>query len=486
MGNGSVRGPVKKGGTAPAGTSALQPTEVEQARGDAASLAHGRALFAHSWTRRDGMSRGGDGLGPHFNGSSCAACHNQGAIGGAGGAHGNAFIFDGEMVPRHGDEDGSLSRARFARIDRDPTARKKIIVVNNAGATAEGPLERQFAITELLDLVRPAVQPCLAEAKIDGPDRKFGFKRFEVKFTVDEKGVVTSAPTTKDKDLKGRPAVLACMKKALEPVRLPEAKAPSTITWNLTLSEVQGPLTTSGQRNPSALFGMGVIDAIDDKHILANEGRAIPGHPEITGVVGRTEKGEVAKFGWKGDVKGLDTFVVRACALEVGLEVPGMHQFGFDDSNAVGLDLNADDVEDLQRFVRSLPRPTHVESAETKRGARLFEKVGCTTCHAANVGGVDGIYSDLLLHDMGAAMADGGGYGGGNVAAKDREWRTPPLWGARDSGPWLHDGRAQTLRDAVMFHGGEAAIVRQAYEELRADDQQAIVSFLESLQAPAI
>ena len=102
-----------------------------------------------------------------------------------------------------------------------------------------------------------------------------------------------------------------------------------------------------------------------------------------------------------------------------------------------------------------------------------------------------GIYSDLLLHDMGQGLSDSGEYYGGSTpadgpiaVAKPSEWRTPPLWGFRDSGPYLHDGRAETLAEAVALHGGEADQTAHRFARLEPYYQSAITTFLESLSAP--
>lgn len=124
------------------------------------------------------------------------------------------------------------------------------------------------------------------------------------------------------------------------------------------------------------------------------------------------------------------------------------------------------------------------------------------------MGAVQGIFSDLLLHDMGPALEDPApaiaerakvgratmvsGYGGGgsfDVFADvpspiQREWRTPPLWGVRDSAPYLHDGRAKTLEDAVVAHGGEAALSAKRFAELDESARSHVVMFLRSLAAP--
>jgi CxxC motif-containing protein (DUF1111 family) len=174
--------------------------------------------------------------------------------------------------------------------------------------------------------------------------------------------------------------------------------------------------------------------------------------------------------------------------------------------------------------VRSLPKPDErrpSSTAETKHidaGKAMFASVGCASCHAPKLGDVMGIYSDLLLHDMGPEMADDGSYDDSSddgsdeplvpqlatdVAANQlrqaaqpatrrtlkgatrREWRTPPLWGFRDSGPYLHDGRAQTLEQAVALHGGQGAGSAQKFFSLSPRERLQIEAFLKTLIAPS-
>ncbi len=154
------------------------------------------------------------------------------------------------------------------------------------------------------------------------------------------------------------------------------------------------------------------------------------------------------------------------------------------------------------------------ESKHIEAGKALFATVGCASCHAPRVGDVAGIYSDLLLHDMGSEMGDDGSYDLSDPAdssdepplrigttgpwpparpapastavkgATKQEWRTPPLWGFRDSGPYLHDGRAQTLEQAVALHGGQGAAAAQEFFELSPRERLQVESFLKSLVAP--
>jgi len=142
----------------------------------------------------------------------------------------------------------------------------------------------------------------------------------------------------------------------------------------------------------------------------------------------------------------------------------------------------------------------------------LFGRIGCVSCHSAKLGAVEGLFSDLLLHDMGADTGDSGSYNGGDPdesteeplnpkltspvfvalskapatprGATRTEWRTPPLWGLRDSGPYLHDGRAQTIDQAVSFHGGQGAASAHRYFELTPRERLQVDAFLKSLVAP--
>ncbi len=247
------------------------------------------------------------------------------------------------------------------------------------------------------------------------------------------------------------------------------------------------PFRASARRNTPALFGLGLIDAIDDDAI---EGAALDPvrHDEVKGRVARTADGTIGRFGWKGDVATAATFVARACAFEVGLEVPGVPQLGASAADpAPGLDLDLDDLTALTAFVTALPPPQAAKRTPfAERGAVLFDDVGCTDCHRESLGGIDGLYSDLLLHDLGPQLKDSiAAYGAPTGTDQLAQlWRTPPLWGVRDSGPWLHDGSAHTLHDAIVAHAGEARGARQAYVALEPLDRTAVVGFLETLTAP--
>lgn len=288
------------------------------------------------------------------------------------------------------------------------------------------------------------------------------------------------------------------------------------------------------ERRAPALFGAGFMDQIPAstlKTIADEQARAADAevqsrdprilfHPTpVRGRVARLKDGRVGRFGWKGQTATLREFTLQACSNEIGLEVPGFPRAKppwNPNHRAPGLDLSAEQCDQLVGFVASLPRPvvrapeTPKHTAEIATGKRLFAVAGCAVCHRPNLGGVEGIYSDLLLHDMGSRMGDSGSYGAAPIepiitddpdslpgigqgikkedsakfGATAAEWRTPPLWGLRDSAPYMHDGRAATIAEAVALHDGEGSVASGRYSRLKPKDRERIELFLLSLAAP--
>jgi CxxC motif-containing protein (DUF1111 family) len=147
-------------------------------------------------------------------------------------------------------------------------------------------------------------------------------------------------------------------------------------------------------------------------------------------------------------------------------------------------------------YVRLLSPPARGKiTAQVEQGEALFESLQCAVCHVPSMTtGVNEIaqlsqveaalYSDLLVHDMGPELADGRPDGD----ASGSEWRTAPLWGTRLVGDflngeefYLHDGRAGTLDEAIILHGGEAENAKTGYEGLATAEQEALIAFLKSL-----
>ena len=245
-----------------------------------------------------------------------------------------------------------------------------------------------------------------------------------------------------------------------------------------------GNMALGSPRNPPALFGAGLIDRVPAEALFDLANTSHPDHPEITGRVSELDDGRVGRFAWKGHVSSLSDFVAQACEVELGLVVE--HPDGPPVAHA---DLLTSDVLALTSFVGALAVPE--ESAGqplAEEGEAVFHQVGCAACHVESVGPVERVFSDLLLHDMGPGLSDAG-FGYAQVAPSElvavaQEWRTPPLWGLRDSAPYLHDGRAATLELAIASHGGEADQVVINWRQLPTSDKTALNSFLRSLTAP--
>ena len=155
------------------------------------------------------------------------------------------------------------------------------------------------------------------------------------------------------------------------------------------------------------------------------------------------------------------------------------------------------DLENMYRYVATLGVPPRrdLEDADAKRGEKMFADANCATCHVTKMktsafhplaelrSQTIRPYTDLLLHDLGAGLADNMSEGNASGA----EWRTAPLWGigstAGVSGgeSYLHDGRARTLSEAILWHGGEAQDAREAFRKMPAADRDALLKFLKSL-----
>ncbi len=210
----------------------------------------------------------------------------------------------------------------------------------------------------------------------------------------------------------------------------------------------------------------------------------------------------MGRFGWKGQTATVADFVEAACANELGLGNPGSAQpapLSKRDYSPPGLDLSQQQCDQITAFVRALPVPIEASPFDdahrqlTEAGREMFHEIGCAACHTPDVGDVQGIYSDLLLHRMGRELQGGGAYGEPPVPISPGnplegpladEWRTPPLWGVADSAPYMHDGRANTLTDAINAHRGQAARTAREFSRAPQAKREMLISFLETLRAP--
>lgn len=218
----------------------------------------------------------------------------------------------------------------------------------------------------------------------------------------------------------------------------------------------------------------------------------------------RTGAITLGRFGWKANQPSVSQQVADAFLGDLGITSslnPAQDCPPVQIACQAAVDGRTPEVDDakLDRVVfysRTLAVPARrdLDQPGVKTGAAVFAKLGCGACHTGTLrtgpsdipqlaGQTIHPYTDLLLHDMGDGLADGRP----DFAASGREWRTPPLWGIglveRVNGHtrFLHDGRARSLEEAILFHGGEAARVQAAYRKLPARDRAALLEFLRSL-----
>ncbi|MEI8380953.1 MAG: di-heme oxidoredictase family protein [Planctomycetota bacterium] len=272
------------------------------------------------------------------------------------------------------------------------------------------------------------------------------------------------------------------------------------------LEKVPAQANVVAKRQTTPLFGLGLIEAIPDAVILKGV-RATP----VDGVLGKASmvqdvasgKSLVGRFGWKAQQASLLAFAGDAYLNEMGItnrlfptenapngNVALLNQLDKvkDPEDAVDPATGKAGIDVLADYMRFLaPPPTRPVTASTAFGAKFFLDVGCTSCHTPSmttgpspVSALNNksifLYSDLLLHDMGS-LGDGIVQG----AAGAREMKTPPLWGAAASEPYLHDGRARTLDEAIRAHDGEGRSARDKYLKLTPDQQKLLVEFLKSI-----
>ncbi len=243
-------------------------------------------------------------------------------------------------------------------------------------------------------------------------------------------------------------------------------------------------------RLPPPVFGLGLLEAVDEATIRA---LADPEDADGDGTSGRpNEVFEIAKgdtslgrFGWKANSPTLVQQAAEAYFNDMGIESP-----------LIGLEEEIDQktLETTAFYTQTLAVPAP-STRQNERGRELFFEAGCETCHVSQLttGNDHPIaalrkqtfapYSDLLLHDMGEGLADHRP----DHQANGREWRTAPLWGigltqtVLPYSTYLHDGRARTLAEAILWHGGEAEGARERFVVMSADERAALLGFLGGL-----
>jgi CxxC motif-containing protein (DUF1111 family) len=279
------------------------------------------------------------------------------------------------------------------------------------------------------------------------------------------------------------------------------------------------------------VFGLGLLEAIPEADILAladpddGDGDGISGKPnyvfdQVKFMQGDPDPVSLGRFGWKAGTPSVAAQGSGAYRGDMGVTnylFPGESIVGTplhdaylvtnpNDDGQMGAEVNEEVVKAVMFYVNTLAVPArrNVDEDTVLRGATLFEQANCVACHhpSFTTGSHPGIwgpsgtvsipeveaqtiypFTDMLLHDMGDGLADNRP----DFLATGREWKTRPLWGVGLTptvnllAGYLHDGRARSLEEAILWHGGEAEAAREAFRSLSAADRDALVAFLRSL-----
>ena len=264
----------------------------------------------------------------------------------------------------------------------------------------------------------------------------------------------------------------------------------------LTAEPIPAAATDSGHRTTPDLFGFGLLDAVPDAEILARADPLDRNGDGISGRPNRTADGRLGRFGRKAQAATLREFNADAFVMEMGVTNP-LNQTeqtigglplppGIDPLPEPEISLAQLDAVDA--FVRFLaPPPRALLGLLGARGAFVFSRIGCASCHTpVLVTGPNPVralrfkavpaFTDLLLHDMGPDLAD--------IClgqAQPAEFRTEPLMGLRFATTFLHDGRAATISQAIDLHDGEGLAARNRFVRLTTFERAALLKFLGSL-----
>lgn len=416
----------------------------------------GNSIFRKLWVTPPASTDSSDGLGPLYNARGCQNCH----------------LKDGRGTPPTANFPGDTAVSMFLRLSIPPETdeHKKLLAERRVNVIAEPTYGGQ--------LQNHSVQgvPIEGHMRIDYTD----------------KPVTLGDGTT---------------------VVLREPKYSVT---DLGYGQLH-PKTMLSPRVAPQMIGLGLLEAIPEETIRA---AADPDDTNGDGISGRVKeiwslkhgKPMLGRFGWKSGNPTVEQQSAEAFAGDIGISNPIVpHSYGEctaaqkicvdaphgdsprQDGHEIGREL-FDLVVFYSQNLAVPPRRRH-DDPETLAGKVLFNASGCASCHTPShtTGEVTGQphlsnqkiwpYTDLLLHDMGEGLADHRPEG----EASGSEWRTPPLWGIGLTGAvsrntnFLHDGRARTIEEAILWHGGEAQKARDAYAALSREEREALLAFVKSL-----
>ncbi|RVV97663.1 c-type cytochrome [Mesobaculum littorinae] len=420
----------------------------------------GNGLFKKLWVSSPSSTLASDGLGPLYNARSCQRCH----------------LKDGRGHPPAGPDDSAVSM--FLRIS-----------VPAPEASEMSEIEA-FLVTLGEETRRTRPDPTYG-----GQLQDFGVAGHPAEYRLDvayaEREIALSG---------GETATL---------------RVPSYTAADLGY----GPLAPGAMLSPRVappMIGLGLLEAIPAADILAG---ADPGDADGDGISGRAQvvwsfefdRPMLGRFGWKAGAPTIREQSASAFAGDIGISSPifdtpwgdcteaqaDCRDAPHGDDDARGTEIDVEGLDLVTFYSRNLGVPARRDEGDPQvlRGKQMFHDAGCASCHTPKYVThrlkdqpeqsfqLIWPHTDLLLHDMGEGLADHRPEG----RATGREWRTPPLWGiglteqVNGHTNFLHDGRARSLLEAILWHGGEAAAAQQAVVAMPAPDRAALIRYLESL-----
>jgi len=274
--------------------------------------------------------------------------------------------------------------------------------------------------------------------------------------------------------------------------------------------------TTFSARIAQPMIGLGLIEHISDQSLLMNEDINDTNNDGVSGKANKVwdienEKLAIGRFGWKAAQPSVYQQTADAFYHDMGLSNK-LYSNPFNCTSkqvecAKAISGNSEEYDDLEvsndqldlvTFYSSqlgVPARRSINAENVKKGKEIFFALNCNSCHVESFTTGDSgshanlnnqiiyPYSDFLLHDMGESLSDGVS----EFFAQGSEWRTPPLWGigltsiVSDEYGYLHDGRARTIEEAILWHGGEANEIIQNYKKLKKNEVNQLLSFINSL-----
>lgn len=288
-----------------------------------------------------------------------------------------------------------------------------------------------------------------------------------------------------------------------------ELRKPIPIIKTTVYEPLDDRLETSVRLAPP-MIGLGYLQALTNEQILAN---ADPEDKDKNGISGKANQvwdkdqqaSTLGRFGWKAGQPNLKQQNASAFSGDMGLT---SNLVTHDDCTAAQTHCNnavnggspevSDNILNKVTFYTAnlaVPKRRNSQASDVINGNKHFQQIGCAECHQPKweVGEVTDMpwlsnqtifpFTDLLLHDMGEGLADHRT----EFLANGREWRTPPLWGigltenVNSEFGFLHDGRARTLTEAILWHGGEAQFSKQQFTTMSEQQRSELIAFLNSL-----